>query len=275
METNVNDESKNGDMVPVGKIQVDPLLQMIARASRDPKVDVEKLERMMAMLERREDKAKEMEFNAAMAAAKGDFETIVKNRTVAFGKTNYRYEDLASVLDAVEPALKANGLNVRFTAEQPAPGKLRVTCIITHSGGHKEMTSLEAGDDTSGQKNPHQAVGSAVTYLQRYTVKLALGLAASMDDDARGGNGHGDAQGGPPIDANQLAHLTQLMADAGRTREQIERGMGVALEAMTVPTYQKTVGYLNQAIAKLKREESEMMEDAKFDHEESHGESDR
>ena len=250
----MTDEPNGRELAPAGRPQLDPLLQMIARASRDPKVDVEKLERMMGMLERREDKAKEMEFNAAMAAAKGDFETIVKNRVVAFGKTNYRYEDLASVLDAVEPALKANGLNVRFTAEQPAPGKLRVTCIITHSGGHKEMTSLEAGDDTSGQKNPHQAVGSAVTYLQRYTVKLALGLAASMDDDGRGGNG-GDAPSAALIDANQLAHLTQLMADAGRTREQIQNGMGVAtLEQMTVPIYIRTVGYLNQAIAKLRRE---------------------
>jgi ERF superfamily protein len=254
----MTDEPNGRELAPAGRPQLDPLLQMIARASRDPKVDVEKLERMMAMLERREDKAKEMEFNAAMAAAKGDFETIVKNRLVAFegrsGKTSYRYEDLASVLDAVEPALKANGLNVRFTAEQPAPGKLKVTCIITHSGGHKEMTSLEAGDDTSGQKNPHQAVGSAVTYLQRYTVKLALGLAASMDDDGRGGNG-GDAPSAALIDANQLAHLTQLMADAGRTREQIQNGMGVAaLEQMTVPVYIRTVGYLNQAIAKLRRD---------------------
>jgi hypothetical protein len=48
------------------------------------------------------------------------------------------------------------------------------------------------------------------------------------------------------------------MADAGRTREQIQNGMGVAtLEQMTVPIYIRTVGYLNQAIAKLKREADE------------------
>ena len=62
---------------------------------------------------------------------------------------------------------------------------VRVTCIVSHQDGHTEETTLSAPADTSGAKNAHQAIGSAVTYLQRYTLKLALGLAAAKDDDAQ------------------------------------------------------------------------------------------
>ena len=41
------------------------------------------------------------------------------------------------------------------------------------------------GADQSGNKNGFQAIGSAVTYLQRYTLKSALGLSAEVDDDAQ------------------------------------------------------------------------------------------
>lgn len=51
--------------------------------------------------------------------------------------------------------------------------------------GHSEETSLEAPEDHSGNKNNIQAIGSAATYLQRYTLKLALGLASAHDDDAK------------------------------------------------------------------------------------------
>ncbi len=74
----------------------------------------------------------------------------------------------------------------RHKSEQAA-GKVRVTCIVSHSAGYSENTTLEASEDHSGNKNTIQAIGSAATYLQRYTLKLALGLSASTDDDGQGG----------------------------------------------------------------------------------------
>jgi hypothetical protein len=58
-----------------------------------------------------------------------------------------------------------------------------VTCILS-KGGYREENSLPGPADTSGSKNPIQAIGSAVTYLERYTLKAALGLSATDDDDA-------------------------------------------------------------------------------------------
>jgi hypothetical protein len=64
-----------------------------------------------------------------------------------------------------------------------------VTCFLTHRMGHKDDgTYIEAPADTSGKKNAIQAVGSTITFLQRYTLLAAVGLApkdAIPDDDGR------------------------------------------------------------------------------------------
>lgn len=167
------------------------LISIIERAARDPSVDVEKFERLMLMKERVEKQIAERQFNAAIAAAKLDIGPIVKNKTVDFtsakGRTNYRHEDLAEIARTIDPILARNGLSYRHKSEQIGQ-KLRVTCIVSHAGGYSENTTLEAAEDHSGNKNTIQAIGSAATYLQRYTLKLALGLSASVDDD---GNGNG------------------------------------------------------------------------------------
>ena len=65
---------------------------------------------------------------------------------------------------------------------------LAVTCVLTHTDGHSERTTMTAGADTSGSKNAIQARGSAVSYLERYTLCGALGLL-TVDEDSDGGVG--------------------------------------------------------------------------------------
>lgn len=166
------------------------LMSFIERAARDTSVDVEKFERLMLMKERVEKQHAERDFNAAIAAAKLEIGPIVKNKTVDFtsakGRTNYKHEDMAEIARTIDPILARNGLSYRHKSEQ-SNGKLRVTCIVSHASGYSEPTTLEAAEDHSGNKNSIQAIGSAATYLQRYTLKLALGLSASTDDDGQGG----------------------------------------------------------------------------------------
>lgn len=169
------------------------LISMIERAARDTSVDIEKFERLMLMKERVERQHAIMAFNDAVAKAKGEFGPIAKNREVDYtspkGRTNYKHEDFAGIAAVVDKVLKQNGLAYRFRSAQNG-NKLSVTCILSHVRGHSEETTLEAAEDHSGNKNAIQAIGSATTYLQRYTLKLALGLASSHDDDARAAGGN-------------------------------------------------------------------------------------
>ena len=199
--------------VPAGAT-FDPYLSMIERAARDPSIDLGKLEGLMGLRERMEDRRAKQAFDNAIARAKGEIGPIVKNRTVDFtggkGRTNYRYEDFAAVAAAVDPVLARHGLSYRFRSEQSG-NRLKVICRVSHADGFGEETALEAQNDESGNKNAIQSVGSAVTYLQRYTLKLALGLAASNDDDGRLGKDE-DGDGGM-IDGDQLAQMQQLIAE--------------------------------------------------------------
>ena len=59
-----------------------------------------------------------------------------------------------------------------------------MSCCVTHILGHTECTTLSELPDESGSKNSIQAIGSTVSYLQRYTLFSILGLASKeMDND--------------------------------------------------------------------------------------------
>jgi hypothetical protein len=184
------------------------LISMIERAAVNPAVDVEKFARLLELREKAEASFARKAFNNAVALAKGEIGPIVKDKAVDFttqkGRTNYKYEGFDTIARAVDPILNANGLSYRFRAAQDG-NKVAVTCVLAHRDGYSEETTLAAPEDHSGSKNPLQAIGSSCVYLQRYSLKLALGLAASTDDDAQSFGPGGE------IDEAQLQELRQLI----------------------------------------------------------------
>ena len=151
---------------------------------------VEQLERLMALQERYEANEAKKAFVAAMTAFKEKPVWITKNKDVDFqsakGRTFYRHATLDNVCDMLVPALSAVGISHRWDIEQLDGGQVQVTCILTHSRGHSERTPMKAGRDDTGAKNNIQALGSTVTYLQRYTLLSATGMAVhEQDDDGR------------------------------------------------------------------------------------------
>ena len=88
-----------------------------------------------------------------------------------------------------------------------------MTCILSHKAGHSEETTLAGPADASGSKNAIQAIGSTLTYLQRYTLVQALGLAATLDDD---GSSAGDPE---RISRDQLTRLVEMADEVGADKE--------------------------------------------------------
>lgn len=183
---------------PQGHIlPADPMVNMIERIAMDPGSDLDKLERMLAMKERIDGQSAMRQFADALSEARSTIPPIIKDATVDFtsskGRTNYKHETLAGIAKVIDPILSKNGLSYRFRTDQ-GQGGVKVTCIIQHRAGHFEETTLMGGADQSGNKNGFQAIGSAVTYLQRYTLKAALGLSAEVDDDAQSATESAPAQ---------------------------------------------------------------------------------
>lgn len=181
---------------------------------------IEIIEKLMGLQERWETNQARKAFDEAMAAAKAEIPTIRKNRHVGFdsrkagaARTDYRHEDLAEIARTVDPILAKHGLSYRFRTTSEINQPVTVTCVVSHRLGHSEENKLTAGRDDSGNKNSIQAIGSAITYLQRYTLKAALGLAASNDDDGK------SAEASDTITQEQLDEIVALADEVGADKE--------------------------------------------------------
>lgn len=154
-------------------------LAMLNRAM-ETGASMEVLEKFMSLHERWEAGNARKAFDAAISEAKAEIPPIVKN---AKGHNDKRYANFAAIAAVVDPILSKHGLSYRFRTAQT--DKISVTCVLSHRDGHNEETTLAGPADNSGSKNAIQAIGSTLTYLQRYSLIQALGLAATDDDDGR------------------------------------------------------------------------------------------
>lgn len=142
-------------------------------------------------------------FHEAMSGFRSECPIIKKTRKAYSSK----YAGLAESLDLIQPLLSRYGLSHRWNETQQGDS-ITVICTITHRMGHSESTSLTAGPDKSGSKNSIQAIGSTITYLQRYTLFSILGMASTdQDDDGNGASVDPDDY----LSENQIAEMTALI----------------------------------------------------------------
>lgn len=145
-------------------------------------------------------------FDAAVAEAKAEIPIIGKNAT---GHNSKKYADFSAYAAALKPILATYGLSYRFRTTQT--DKITVTCVLAHKDGHFEENSLSGPSDTTGNKNAIQAIGSTLTYLQRYTLIQALGLAASADDDGKSSDN--SPEDDAVVSQEQLTALRKLIEE--------------------------------------------------------------
>lgn len=112
----------------------------------------------------------------ALAKAQGAFGGAKKDSLNPHFKS--KYADLASIIEAVRPAMTANGLSSLQEVTMVERG-VAVTTLVTHSSGQW----VEFGPIVVPlQKTDAHGVGSASTYARRYALGAALGVAAEDDD---------------------------------------------------------------------------------------------
>lgn len=160
------------------------LMLIINRAATDPAFDVAKLESLLAVKERWEKEEARRAFVVALSYFKADPPQVMKDKAVDYGNTHYKHALLGNASALIGASLSKHGLAHRWSYDQTKPGILKVTCTLTHALGHSESVSLEGPHDSSGSKNGIQSIGSASSYLERYTLFAVSGIAAQdMDDD--------------------------------------------------------------------------------------------
>lgn len=149
--------------------------------------DIAQIEKFMDLQMKWEADQARKAFVSDMAEFKKAPPEIVKDKQVAFNGTSYMHATLGNVTEAIVAGLARCGFSHRWDTEQQG-ANIVVTCILTHKLGHSERTSLSAVKDDSGKKNNIQQMASTITYLQRYTLLSATGVATKdqSDDDGAG-----------------------------------------------------------------------------------------
>jgi hypothetical protein len=120
-----------------------------------------------------------MSIASALLAVQKAAPTVTKDASnSAFGKP-IRYVSLDSLLEAILPALHAEGI-VLVQSPSVSDGQPALTTRLVHAESDEAVEStmllMMAKSDPQGQ-------GSAITYARRYSLMSMLGLAGEEDDD--------------------------------------------------------------------------------------------
>jgi len=115
----------------------------------------------------------------ALAAFQQEVPTIKKNSS-GYG---YKFADLEEINNVIKPLLSKNGLGY----VQPIEGTAIKTIIFHVESGETIESSTDIPQGVQLAKmNDFQVLGSAITYLRRYSLSSMLGLVTDEDADASG-----------------------------------------------------------------------------------------
>lgn len=142
---------------------------------------------------------------AALAKAQAEIKGAVKDSANPFFKSSYA--DLQSVWDAIRQPLVSNGLCVIQTTATNAAGGLELITTLAHSSGQwiegrcpangVKQVKVRQGNEVITVVEPSiepQAIGSALSYMRRYSLAAIVGVYQTDDDGEAAQARHQPAQ---------------------------------------------------------------------------------
>ena len=185
---NTLEKAPNQNIVPLNQVtQYQKLMEMAISSN----ADVDKLEKLMDLQDRWEQKEAKKAFTQSMARFQSQCPVIQRTKN----GHNFKYAPMCDVIAQVKELEADCGLSHRFE-QDTQNDSISITCVVSHIDGHSEKLRLEALADQTGSKNAVQAIGSTITYLQRYSFLGSFGIATADEDmdgripdpEGKGGN---------------------------------------------------------------------------------------
>jgi hypothetical protein len=223
----------------------------LVRLAIERGVDVEVLERLVALQERVTERDARAAFFGALASFQEQVPEISKSRKAKIatrngGEYEYTYAPLEEITRTIRPALKENGLSYSWDVAA-GDGSLIVACVLRHIDGHQERATFPVPVDTSAKMSDAQKNGAALTYGRRQSLIAVLGLTTA-DADPDGA----DPKGPELISESQAADLQVLLDECGKKidREKFMRWLGSlgaeSLEKIRKADYPRVVDLLQK-----------------------------
>lgn len=224
------------------------LISMIERAARDPNVDIDKMERLFQMHERMVATHAKTTYLSAFAELQAEMPAAIRRGKGHNAVAYARYEDL---IETLRPHLTKHGFSISHRVDTK-DGRITVTGILGHKGGHSESTTMTLPPDDSGKKNPVHAMASSISYGKRYVTLTLTGIATEgEDDDAKAATAH------EPISDEQHDELMSLINET-KTNIDAFLKLGNVESLSDIPANQ-----FQAAKARLLAKKAQMMRDAK------------
>ena len=229
------------------------MVSMIERMAMSPDVDVEKLERLMAMQEKMLDREAEQAYTMAMVAVQSNIQAVTRDKINP--QTHSKFVSLEAMKKVVVPVYTQEGFALSYgEGESTKENSVRVTCKVMHSGGHSENFFYDCPIDDKGiagkvNKTPTHGKASAVTYGERYILKLIFNITIQDEDD----DGNAASHIVEYIDEDMVnilhSKLTENEIDEKKFYSWLKRDLKVdGLENISMQAYKTVTARIDSAI---------------------------
>ena len=190
----------------------DSLMGALITAASD--ADPDKMERLLSMYARIEDRKAKKEFDIALAEVQNALPEIGKRGTAndKEGDKLYSYAKWEDINRIIKPILAQHGFSLSFRVADHERG-LAVTGVLSRAGHSEETTMALPLDSASKAMSNSQARGSAASYGKRYTAGALLNLILADEHDNDG------ADMPELVGPEQMTILDDLLKETGADRK--------------------------------------------------------
>lgn len=217
--------------VPALSPETQAIMSLIEQIALNPQADVEKMRAVMDMKMQMFNRGAEIEFGAAMARVQAEIEPVA--RKAQNSQTNSAYAKLEHIIEQCSHIWTKHGFALSFgSADCPKEGYYRITCVCSHSSGHKQEYQADLPADVAGiagkaNKTGVHGFGSTMSYGRRYLTNMIFNIALKNED--RDGNRPQQQVG---LNSAQVENLRKAIAAAGMTEEQFCNNKKVGIGAL-------------------------------------------
>lgn len=157
------------------------------------------------------------ELSKALANFHKEVKQPFKDKSNPFFKSKYvPLENVAEAIDTISPKF---GLTYTQSTITDDNGNVGVATILVHESGEfiEHPPAM-----TKPEKNTPQGIGSALTYMRRYSLSAAFGITSDQDDDGNQASGHTTKPASKPDPKNiktlkdEIEMFSQLMQSNGK-----------------------------------------------------------
>ncbi len=196
------------------------LLQVIANAVTDPRMDVAKMQALFDLQRQIMAEQRKIEFDEAMTRLQKQIPHIPKHGQ---GKNSRfaKYDDMDVI---IRPMYTAEEFSLSFNEESRTDNKITFALEVSRKG-HSKFYRLTVSSDTAALNKFDKAVrpaiqddGSTASYARRYLIKLAFNIIEKDEDT--------DGESLTPISEDQVRDLEIQLKDTKSDTAGFLRFMG-------------------------------------------------